>query len=178
MALTRERKEELVAAYSALLGEARALIFTEYSGMDNKTLIAARVKLREVGSVYGITKLTLLKIAMDQHGIPVPGDLQGKPIGVVFTGPDIAGTAKTLQQIAKENELFKVRGGIMDNMILSAAQVDAIADLPPLDVLQSQLLGLLDMPASNLVGVINAGLGGVVNVLNAYVDKHSEAAAD
>ncbi len=178
MALTKERKEELVAKYRELLEQSRGVIFTEYRGLSNRDLSAVRRKVREANGAYHVAKMTLFKRALEEAGYPVPDELAGKPIAIGFCLQDIPGVAKALSEYAKDVELFSIRGGIADGRIITAEQVKAIADLPPLDVLRAQLIGLLDAPASSLVGVVQAGVAQVVNVLNAYVEDRggSEAA--
>ncbi len=178
MALSKARKEELVARYAELLSQSQGLIFTEYRGMTNQDLTRLRRAVREANGTYHVTKLTLLRRAMEQTGYPLPEGMSGAPIGVVFALADMPALAKALRDFAKTSELMTIRGALMGDTLMSRAQVDAIADLPPLEVLRAQLLGLLDAPAANLVGVLQAGVGQVVNVLHAYVqDQGGEAAA-
>lgn len=172
MALTRERKEELVAEYVDLLKNSKAIIFTEYRGMTNPEMTALRRAVREADGVYRVTKMTLLEMAMDETGYPRPDMLTGAPLAVGFCLEEIPAVAKALTEFAKDKtENLVVRGGLIGADFVSSAQIEALAELPPLDVLRSQLIGLLDAPASQLVGVIQAGVAQVVNVLNAYVEQ-------
>lgn len=179
MAITKERKQELVAQYAELLSRSKAVIFTEYRGMTNAQMTALRRALREVGGAHHVTKLSLLKLALAEAGYPLPDDaLKGAPIAVSFCLEEVPPVAKALADQAKENELLVLRGGLMGSNWLSAEDVRALAELPPLDVLRAQLIGLLDAPAANLVGVIQAGVAQIVNVLSAYVEQGGEAAAE
>ncbi len=183
MALTKERKEELVNEYADLLNRSTGLIFTEYRGMPNKDLMALRRKVREANGAYHVTKLTLLKVALEQNGYPVPEGLEGTPIGVTFCLDEVPAVAKALRDYARDYakgaNLFHIRGGVMGDLVMDVHQVEAIADLPPLEVLRSQILGLIDAPASSLVGVIQSGVSQIVNVLQALeIQATSEAAGD
>jgi large subunit ribosomal protein L10 len=172
LALTRERKEELVAEYVDLLKDSKAIIFTEYRGMSNPEMTTLRRAVRDADGVYRVTKLTLLELAMEEAGYPRPDILSGAPLAVGFCLEEIPGVAKALTEFADEQtENLVVRGGLIGADFISAAEIEALAELPPLDVLRSQLIGLLDAPASQLVGVIQAGVAQVVNVLNAYVEQ-------
>ena len=71
----------------------------------------------------------------------------------------------------KKNEQVKTKGGYLDKAYLSPADVTAIADLPPREVILAMLLGLIQAPARNLVSVINQGVAQIVNVTNAYKEK-------
>ncbi len=178
MAITKERKQELVAQYAELLSRSKAVIFAEYRGMSNAQMTALRRTLREAGGAYHVTKLSLLKLALAEAGHSLPETaLRGAPIAVSFCLEEVPPVAKALVDHARENELLVLRGGLMGSNWLSAQDVQALAELPPLDVLRAQLIGLLDAPAANLVGVIQAGVAQIVNVLNAYVEQGGETAA-
>lgn len=175
MALKKQRKEELIAIYTDLINQSKAIIFTEYRGLSNRNLTDLRVKVREAGGVIHVAKLSLFKKALEAAGSTVPESLSGAPIAIGFCTDDVPAVAKALYEYANTMELFAVRGGLMDGASMSAKQVKMLADLPPFDVVRAQLLGLLDAPASNLVGVVQASVAQVVNVLNAYVDKGKAA---
>jgi large subunit ribosomal protein L10 len=176
LAITRERKEKLVAQYADLLDRSRAIIFTEYRGLSNVELTKLRRAIREAGGVYHVTKLSLLKRAMEDAGYPFPDYLDGVPFALGFCFDEVPSVAKALTEYAEDVEEFVIRGGLMEGQPLTFAQIEKLSDMPPLEVLRAQLLGLLDAPAANLVGVVQAAVGQVVNVLNAYVDKGEEYA--
>jgi large subunit ribosomal protein L10 len=174
LAITRERKEELIAQYADLLERSRAVIFTEYRGLSGNELTKLRRTIREAGGAYHVTKLSLLKRAMEETGNTFPEYLDGLPFALSFCFDEVPGVAKALTDYAEDVEEFAIRGGLMEGQLLTLAQIEALSDMPPLEVIQAQLLGLLDAPAANLVGVIQAAVGQVVNVLNAYVDQGEE----
>jgi large subunit ribosomal protein L10 len=174
LAITRERKEELVAQYADLLERSRAVIFTEYRGLSGNELTKLRRTIREAGGVYHVTKLSLLKLAMEETGNTFPEYLDGLPFALSFCFDEVPGVAKALTEYAEDVEEFAIHGGLMEGRLLTIAEIELLSNMPPLEVIQAQLLGLLDAPAANLVGVIQAAVGQVVNVLNAYVDKGEE----
>lgn len=174
MAITRERKEKLVAQYADLLDRSRAIFFTEYRGLSNVELTKLRRAIREAGGVYHVTKLSLLKRAMEDAGYPFPDYLDGVPFALGFCFDEVPSVAKAMTEYAEDVEEFVIRGGLMEGQLLTFAQIEKLSDMPPLEVLRAQLLGLFDAPAANLVGVIQAAVGQVVNVMNAYVDKGEE----
>lgn len=179
MAITRERKEELVAIYSDLLSKTDGFVITEYRGLTVAKLDELRNKLREAaGGGYAITKNTLFKIALQEGGWPVPESLLEGPTAVAFGNGNLPAVAKAIQAYAKDNpDLFVVKGGVIAGSIFSAKDVEAVANLPTLEEIHAQIAGLVVQPASQLVSLLNAATGGVVNVLEAYVQKHSEGEA-
>jgi large subunit ribosomal protein L10 len=177
LAISRERKEELLALYADMLNQSQGLILTEFRGATDKELKAVRKVVREANGSYRITKTRLLIRALENAGYPVPAELKGAPLAVGFCFGDVPAVAKALTTVAKDSEVVHIRGGLMGQSYIGPEEVKAIASLPPLEVLQSQLIGLLDAPAANLVGVLQAGVSQVVNVISAYADKEQGAAA-
>ena len=177
MAISRERKEELVAKYTDLLEASNGFAVVQTSGMTVPQVEALRKKILEAGGQYVVTKKTLMKIALQNHGWEVSDDLFEGPISVAFGKEDFPGVAKALLNYIKDenaDEMMAVSGGMMTGDLLNSDQVKAISDLPSLDELRAQLAGLFVSPAQGLVNVLYAGTAGVVNVIQAYVDKEGE----
>lgn len=177
MAITRERKEELVASYIEMLGKTDGFIVAEYRGMTVAQVNILRNRLAADNGTFAVTKNTLFSIALRETGFPIPEEMLLGPTGVVFGNGNLPGVAKILQGFAKDVELFKVKGGVVAGTIFNAKQVEAVANLPTMDELRAQLAGLLVTPASQLAGLLNSATVQVVNVLQAYVkDQGGEAA--
>ncbi|MBN1563744.1 MAG: 50S ribosomal protein L10 [Anaerolineae bacterium] len=187
MAITRKRKEELIQQYVDLLADARGVVITEYRGMTVQHLDALRGKLREQNSSFTITKNTLLKIALNEVGMAVPEDMLKGPVALVVANNDLPSTVKTVLEYADDNDLLIAKGGISGESTFAESDLKALSELPPLDVIRAQLigmttmpiaqfLGLLEEPGRQLVGVIKAGSECLVNVLAAYAAKEEGAA--
>lgn len=169
MAISKERKEELVAQYTELLQSSQALIVTEYRGLTNAEMHRVRRKVVEANGVYHVTKVTLLKRAMDAVGLPFfPDGMFDGPIALGFCFDDVPGVAKALLDATGDVDFLIVRGGLLGDRFLSAREVKALAQLPPLDVMQARLLGLISAPAANLAGVLVSGRRRVVDLFHAY----------
>lgn len=178
MAITRERKEELVAQYSEILQKTSGFIITEYRGMNMGEFNDLRKKLNELGGAYVVTKNTLFTIALRENGWVVPEDLLEGPVATVFANGDLPAVAKLVLDFKKDHEEhFVIKGGVMAGSVFRADAVEAVSKLPTLDELRAQLAGLIVQSASSLVGVINAATADIVNVLQAYVQENSEGEA-
>ena len=187
MAITRKRKENLVQQYIDLLQDARGVVITEYRGMTVQDLDTLRGQLREKGATFTITKNTLLKLALNEVGMAVPEDLLTGPVALVVANQDLPSTVKTVLEYASDNDLFITKGGISGEAIFAESDLKVLSELPPLDVIRAQLvgmatmpltqfLGLLEEPGRQLVGVIKAGSECLVNVVAAYAAKEEGAA--
>ena len=176
MAVSKERKEEVLATYADWLKKSEAVILVEYTGVKMKDLDNIRAKIREAGGEFHVLKNTLARRAFASNGMNVPADFLVKSTAVSFSFSDPASTAKALNDATKGNEFVKVKGGFMSGQVLSAAQVKALADMPPLPVVRAQLLGVLQAPAGKLVRTIAEPARGLAAVIKAFAEKVPAAA--
>lgn len=177
LAITRIRKEELVAQYVDLLGKSEAVFLAEYAGMSVKTMEALRKEARKSNGAVFVAKNTLLRIALEQAGRPVPTNLLNQQVMATFSLGDAPVLAKTLTDFAKKEDKLQVKGGVFGQDLLTPDQVKALADMPSLDQLRGQLLGLISAPARNIASVVAGGVRQVVNVIDAYAKKDEASAA-
>jgi len=179
LAITRERKEDLVAIYSELLTKTDGFIVTEYRGLSVVKLNDLRKRLSAAGGTYSITKNTLFMIALREAGWPVPESIMLGPSGVAFGNGNLPAVAKIVQGFVKDNtELFIVKGGVMGNGIFGAGDLEAVSNLPTIDELHAQLAGLIVQPASAIAGLLASATGQVVNVIQAYLDDRTKTDDD
>lgn len=175
MALTKERKKELVAAYRELIQKSQALVLTDYRGLPMPSLSSLRSKVREANGELHVAKNTLTEIALKEVGLPAPGELFAGPTAIGFAFTDPPALAKALVDFAEDSQFVKIKGGLLGSKVLTAKDVEALAQLPPLPVVRAQLLGLISAPAGRLTGVVAGGVRQIVNVVKAYADKANEA---
>jgi len=177
LAISKKRKDELVNQYVELLKQSRAVFLTEYTGLDVKQMQELRSEVRKVDGAYHVTKNTLLRLALEESGKPVPKDLLAGQSGAGFALSEAPSLAKVLTEFAKGQEELTIKGGILGTDILTAAQVEALANLPSLDELRAQIIGLVQAPARNIASTIAGGIRQVVNVIDAYAKSEDEAEA-
>ncbi len=177
MAISKQKKDELVAQYKDLIDRSDALILTEYTGMTVKDMEDLRVKVREVNGAFYVTKNTLLKLALEEAGATIPDELLNGQVATGFAFAEGPSLAKALVNYAKKQDHLTIRGGILQMETLSVKQIEALAELPSMDELRAQILGLLNAPARDIASVLASGMRQVVNVIDAY-SKNEEAAVD
>lgn len=176
MALTREQKEQVLAQYAEWFEKSQAVVLVEYTGLKVKDLDVIRAKIRESGGEFHVLKNTLARKAFEARGMSVPESVLEKSTAVAFAFSDAAGTTKALTDAIKGMEVVKLKGGFLDKQALNVAQVKALADMPPLPVVRSQLLGVLQAPAGKLVRTIAEPARSLASVFRAYADKAQAAA--
>jgi large subunit ribosomal protein L10 len=176
LAITKEKKQELVKQYMEWMESSRALIVTEYTGLSMKQIDELRRKMREAGGEFHIVKNTLGEIAIKEAGLPLQeGYFQGST-AIGFAFEDAPTIAKTMTEFARTSEFVKIKGGYLGNAVMSPDQIKALADLPPLPVMRAKLLGTLLAPASQLARILAEPGRQVAAVIKAYADR--ETASD
>lgn len=173
MAISKDKKEALITQYKQALVNSRGVIITEYLGLRTPDLDKLRAAVRDAKGSYSVVKLTLFKLALERAGVPVPEEILTGPVAVGFCHQEMPAMAKAFRDFGKDHELFVVKGGIMDDRLLSLDDVRSIADLPPMEVIRAQLIGVINGPARNLAGVVAGGVRQVINVLNAYAEQEN-----
>lgn len=171
MAISKQRKEEVLSQYQDWLQKSQAVILVEYTGSSMKVMDNLRAKIRDSGGEFHVVKNTLVRRAFANNGMELPADFFVKSTAVSFAFTDPASTAKALADAMKGNEFVKVKGGFMGGQKISAAQVKALADMPPLPVVRAQLMGVLLAPAGKLVRTIAEPARGLAAVVKAFSEK-------
>lgn len=176
MALTRQRKQEVIAQYQEWLSRSQAVILFEYTGLTMKDLDALRAKVRESGGEFHVLKNTLARIALKSQGISLPEAYLEKSTAATFAFTDAVATTKALLDVTKNMAAVQIKGGLLGTQVLSPAQVKALAELPPLPVVRAQLLGVLQAPAIKLVRTLAEPARSLAFVIRAYSEKAASAA--
>ena len=176
MAISKERKNELVNQYKEWANSSRALIVTEYTGLTMKQVDELRAKVREAGGEFHIVKNTLGKVAFSEAGLPLTENMLEGSTAVGFAFQDAPAMAKTLADFAKTTDFLKIKGGYLEKRSITAADVRSLAELPPLDVLRAQILGTLLAPASKLVRTLAEPGRSLAAVIKAHADQENAPA--
>ena len=176
MAISKQRKEEVLSQYSEWIKKSEAVILVEYSGARMKDIDGIRAKIRDAGGEFHIVKNTLVRRAFADNGMELPADYLVKSTAISFAFTDPASTAKALTESTKGSQFVKVKGGFMSGKSLTAAQVKALSDMPPLPVMRATLLGVLQAPASKLVRTLAEPARGLAAVIQAHSDSAQASA--
>ncbi len=171
MAITKQQKEEVLSIYQDWLKRSQAVILVEYTGAKMKDMDNIRAKIRESGGEFHVVKNTLVRRVFSDQGMSVPDGYLLQSTAISFAFRDPAATAKALAEATKGMGFVKVKGGFIGGQLLSATQVKALAELPPLPVVRAQLLGVLQAPAGKLVRTIAEPARSLAAVFRAYSEK-------
>jgi large subunit ribosomal protein L10 len=163
--MKRAEKEQLVNELREQIGAAKALYYTDFTGLNVKRMTDLRRKLRKAGVQYVVIKNTLALRAVNESGL-VGERLRGPTGLVVATDPVEA--AKILTDFAKANDQKPaVKGGMFDGASIDAAQVKRLAAMPSREQMLAELAGGLQAPLSAMLGVMNSLLTNFAGALDA-----------
>lgn len=178
MAITRSKKEELVALYQQEIERSSAIVLTNYTQISVSKINDLRAKLRAADTTFMVTKNTLLGIALKECGRTVDADsvLEG-PTAAAFVGEDIGRGVKTLADWIKDagGEIVQIKGAVLENDLLDSARAAALADLPTREQMLATLLATIIAPASQLVRTVNEPGASLARVIKAHADKQEAA---
>jgi len=171
----RPEKADIVSDLSEELKESSFVLVADYQHMKVDDFSELRKRLAGAGAEIHVVKNSFLKRAMADSGFPAgDGKLTGQT-AVVTGKKDVAPVAKAFKTFVTEFKKAMLKLGFIDRAAVSTADLEALADLPPENVLRGQLLGLLLSPATKLVRVLNEPGTSLARLLNAKASKGEPA---
>lgn len=155
----RPEKVAVVDEVRQRFNDSDAVLLTEYRGINVGDLAALRHALREAGGEYKVYKNTLVRFAARDLGLDLDEQLTG-PTAIAFvptgSGGDPVAVAKALREFAKGNPNLVVKGGVLGEKLLSAADAKALAEVAPREELLAKLAGLMAAPMVQFAGLLQA----------------------
>jgi len=172
----RPEKANIVSDLSQELKESSFVLVAGYQHMKVDDFSELRKRLASAGAEIHVVKNSFLRRAMADSGFPAgDGKLTGQT-AVVTGKKDLAPVAKAFKTFVTEFKKAMLKLGFIDRAAVSASELEALADLPPENVLRAQLLGLLLSPATQLVRILNEPGSSLARLLNAKASKGEPAA--
>ncbi|MDG6093931.1 50S ribosomal protein L10 [Acetobacter sp. AN02] len=173
--MDRTEKREFVASLAAVFAGTSMVVVTRNDGLTVADVTDLRRKVRAAGATYKVAKNRLATLALDGTQFEGIKPLLKGPTALAWAADPVA-VAKVIVEFAKTNEKLVLLGGALGTQTLNADGVKALAELPSLDTLRAQLVGLISTPATRIAGVLQAPAGQLARVTGAWARK-GEAAA-
>jgi len=169
----KEDKERVVAELTERLRQAETLFVADYRGLTMPQIDALRGRMLENGARLSVVKNTLTRRAAEAAGAQALLALLEGPSAIAFieADGDMVAVAKALADSARETKVLEIRGGVMQGREISAASVEELAKLPPIDILRGQVLGAIVGPLSAIAALINAPLQNLYGLLDARIEQ-------
>jgi len=176
LSLSLEQKQAVVSEVSAKLANAQAVMVAEYRGIGVENVTQLRARARKSGLYLRVLKNTLARRAVQGTPFAKLADQMTGPLMYGIAQDPVAG-AKVLADFAKENELFVIKGGAMQNAVMSAKDIKTLATMPSREELLAMLMGTMQAPVAKLVRTMNEVPGRFARTMAALRDQKEKAAA-
>jgi len=173
MAVTRKEKEALLSELETQLEGAKSVVFADYRGTTVKKISELRRELRKENVYAKVAKITLIKRALQKHGVDTSAMDFKAPVALAVSKEDEVAPARILSNFAKENKNVQILMGVMDGRVVSKVEVAALASLPGKQELRGKLVGTIAAPMSGFVNVLAGNLRSLVYALNAIKEAKS-----
>jgi large subunit ribosomal protein L10 len=173
--MRKDQKSTLVSQLAENLDRASIALVSEHSGMSAGQSDDMRRRIRAVRGEFRVAKNTLVRRAIKDTRFASLERHLGGPVGLILSYADPVELAKTVGTFKDLGEKFKVRGGVLDGQPLTPEEINALAALPPREVILGQLLGLLQAPATQLVRLLNEPGTLVARLVDAIGRKRAES---
>jgi large subunit ribosomal protein L10 len=171
--MKRPEKDKLVAELKDKLSGAKALYYTDFTGLNVKRMTDLRRRLRKANVEYVVIKNTLALRAVNESGL-VATRLKGQT-GLVIA-KDAVAAAKVLADFAKENDQRPaVKGGLLEGKSLDVEQVKKLASMPSREQMLADLGAGLQSPMAAFVGALNGLLYMFAGALDALRTQREAA---
>jgi large subunit ribosomal protein L10 len=172
----RTEKRAFVQALQAVFADTSFVLVSHNKGLTVAEATALRQRMRDAGATYKVAKNRLAALALDGSNFTGIQPLLKGPTALAWSKDPVA-VAKTAVEFARTNDRFVILGGALGTQTLNADGVKALAELPSLETLRAQLLGLIQTPATRIAGVLQAPGSQLARVFSAYAKKDETAEA-
>ena len=168
--MNREEKAELIKNLNSTFNDAGVVVVTKQVGLTVEESNDLRIKMREVGAKYQVSKNRIVKLALKDTKYENISDLFSGPTAIAVS-EDPVSAPKVVSRFAKENDKLTILGGGIDGNLLGVQEVEQLASLPSLDELRGKLVGLIKAPAQKLASISVAPANKLVNVFYARAQQ-------
>ena len=170
--MDRSQKADVVEELKRVFSETSVVVVTRNLGLTVAQSTDLRLKMRDAGAQFKVTKNRLALIALEGS--------RYKPIGDLLTGPtalatstDPVAAAKIAVDFAKTNDRFEIVGGAMGDTVLDVNGIKALAALPSLDQLRATIVGLVQAPATKIARTVSEPGAQLARIFSAYAAKEA-----
>src|SRR6476620_8341142 len=170
--MDRSQKADLVDELKQVFSETSVVVVTRNLGLTVAQSTDLRLKMRDAGAQFKVTKNSLALIALEGSRYSPIGDLLTGPTALA-TSPDPVAAAKVAVDFAKTTDRFEIVGGAMGDTVLDLNGIKALAALPSLDQLRATIVCIIQAPASKIARTINEPGAQLARVFGAYVAKEA-----
>jgi large subunit ribosomal protein L10 len=174
--MDRSEKTAFVASLGSVFAETSFVLVAQNNGLTVAAVDDLRRRMRAAGATYKVAKNRLANLALDGTRFQGISPLLKGPTALAWSTDPVA-VAKTAVEFARGNDKFVILGGALGVQTLNLDGIKALAELPSLETLRAQLLGLIQTPATRIAGVLQAPGSQLARVFSAFAKKDEAEAA-
>ena len=170
--MDRSQKADVVDALKSVFAETSVVVVTRNLGLSVAQSTDLRLKMRDAGAQFKVTKNSLALIALEGS--------RYSPLGEMLTGPtalatsaDPVAAAKVAVDFAKTTDRFEIVGGAMGDTMLDVNGIKALAALPSLDQLRATIVGIIQAPATKIARTVLEPAAQLARIFTAYAAKEA-----
>jgi large subunit ribosomal protein L10 len=169
----KDEKQRVVTELTDRIQSTETLIVADYRGLTMPQIDDLRTELLKHGARFTVVKNTLTRRAAEAAGAEALLALLEGPTAIAFleADGDPVAVAKAIGAAARETRVLEVRGGVLEGRPITAADIESLAKLPPLDQLRGQVLGGITAPLYAVVGLFAAPLQNLVGLIDARIEQ-------
>ncbi len=175
--MKQSEKEKVVEALHEKFSRAKAVVLTDFRGLNMSAMDELRGQLREGSVEYRVVKNTLMTRASDGTDMALLKEHFFGPCAVALSYEDPVAPARILMKFSEDNSTLEIKAGVVDGQVIDLAGIERLSKLPSHEVLLTQLLSLMNAPVTGLVTVLNGVLRNFMGILEA-IKQQKEGASD
>ena len=137
------QKKEEVSKLAAEIKEAKLVLLVDYRGINVEDVTNLRTAVRNTNASYRVIKNNITRRALTECGIEMDGSVLEGPTAVIMTNEDYLEPTKAIYEFSKANEFYKIKGGVVEGKVMTAAEIVTLAKLPSRETLLSMRAGAL-----------------------------------
>lgn len=134
-------KKEEVSKLAEQMKEAKLILLTDYRGINVSDVTGLRTELRNIGAEYKVIKNNITKRALAECGLEGLNEQLEGPTAVIMTKEDYLEPTKVIYNFTKNNDYYKIKGGVVDGKVMTSEEIVTLAKLPSRQELLSMLAG-------------------------------------
>lgn len=166
MALTKQKKEEILKELKNQTDDSNLVVFVNFHGLNTVLSREIRSLIKKADAKYFVAKKTLIKRVLGDAGFSgkMP-ELEGE-LALVFAEDDVVEPVKILVDFRKKNPHINLLGGVVEKVFVDGAKIMELSKLPTRDVLIAQFINVISSPTRQMVGVLSGAQRDFISVLS------------
>lgn len=160
MAITRQKKQELLEGLKGVVENALSIAFVHFKGLSTKETDEVRRALKGERVRYMVVKKTLLARTLQQANVAGEAPVLDGEVAIAYlpkdAGDDPSAPARNLNEfVQKFKGKLSFLGGVIENRFLSKVETETFAAIPPAPVLRGMFVNIINSPIQRFVIALN-----------------------